>query len=168
MRILDFAWSTIAICIPTYILIGSLSTDSGMIFWTHLWRRSNSMTGHGLARILGCVGYQPRWTENYRKRVQEEETPTWRPRHKRSYSQERLMMSRYAANGGMPLLSRGPTRETHVADSNQTSIKEGNVQLNAQILLGDLPPRVGPEKPSSPHRPSAATLTFDDRKKSAG
>jgi hypothetical protein len=158
---IDFAWSMIAICIPTYILIGSLSTDSGMIFWTHLWRRSNSMAGHGLARLLSCFGYRPHWTENYRKRVQEEVTPSWRPRHKRSSSQERRMMSRYEANGGMPVISRGPTREKLTDDSNPTSIREGEIRTDVQIPTGTWS---GPEKPQSPHRPSASTVIFDDQK----
>jgi hypothetical protein len=119
------------------------------------------MVGHGLARMLNWFGYRPRWAKNYLKRVVEEETPAWRPRHKRSPSLERHMRSRVETNGGMPMLSRGPTKEKSTDDSNVASLREGNVQIDTQ--MGELSARAMPEKPNSPHRPSASTILFDDR-----
>jgi hypothetical protein len=74
-------------------------------------------------------------------------------------------MSRYEANGGMPLLSRGPTKEKLADDSNQTSVKEGDIRIDTQTPPGTW---AGSEKPISPHRPSASTIIFDDIKKSSG
>jgi hypothetical protein len=122
------------------------------------------MAGHGLARVLKNFGYRPDWAENYRKKSKEDETPRWRPRNKRSSSQERRMEARIEANGGMPLLSRGPTREMSVDELKYGS--ESNIQLSTQGLQDDAVG--GSEKPGSPHRPSASTITFVERKTSQG
>ncbi|KAF1984063.1 hypothetical protein K402DRAFT_359858 [Aulographum hederae CBS 113979] len=100
-----FAYTLVAICIPTYILIGSLNTDSGMKFWTTKSRYFWSSSGHGLAKALNAVGYQPKWARNYHKMHEEDAHPSWKPRHRRSGSLERKMISRFETNGGMPVFS---------------------------------------------------------------
>ena len=64
-----FGVVTLAICLPTYMLIGSLNTTSGFAFWTrkiHLpftfefWKRL-------LAYCFGVFGLKPEWTSRYQK-----------------------------------------------------------------------------------------------------
>ena len=56
---INFGIVTLVVCVPTYMLIGSLNTGSGFEFWTRLftrdfWRRN-------LALISGLLGYKQDW-----------------------------------------------------------------------------------------------------------
>ena len=58
-----FAWATVAVCVPTYLLIGSLNTESGLRWWTKQTRAFFGGLGNGLERFLGWFGLHPSWTE---------------------------------------------------------------------------------------------------------
>ena len=60
-----FGIVTVAICVPTYILIGSLNTDGGLQLWsrgTH-WLRYHAL--YTMARTFHFFGFKPRWTLEY-------------------------------------------------------------------------------------------------------
>ena len=57
-----FGIVTAIICLPTYTLIGSLNTTSGLQFWTHKTRTFFTWIGMWLAKLLALVGYKPSWT----------------------------------------------------------------------------------------------------------
>lgn len=60
-----FGIVTAIICLPTYMLIGSLNTTSGLQFWTHKTRTFFTWIGMWLARLLALVGYKPSWTRKH-------------------------------------------------------------------------------------------------------
>ena len=60
-----FGVVTAIICLPTYMLIGSLNTTSGLQFWTRKTRTFFTWIGMWLARLLALVGYQPSWTHKH-------------------------------------------------------------------------------------------------------
>ena len=60
-----FGIVTAIICLPTYMLIGSLNTTSGLQFWTYKTRSFFTWIGMWLARLLGLVGYKPSWTQKH-------------------------------------------------------------------------------------------------------
>lgn len=53
------------ICLPTYMLIGSLNTTSGLVFWTHKTRAFFTWVGKWLAKFLAFFGYRPSWTHKH-------------------------------------------------------------------------------------------------------
>ncbi len=55
----------VVICVPTYILIGSLNTEGGLQFWSGGTRWLHYHSSYTLARTLGTFGYKPRWTSRY-------------------------------------------------------------------------------------------------------
>lgn len=119
-----FAYSTIAICIPTYLLIGSLNTESGMQWWSRQvkrWSGSLSSLGHAFAWCLALFGYRPKWTRSYHERKQIEKStsqpnfndPNWapkavRPRRPRHMSNDLPHRDTFK---GMPMLSNQSTAE---------------------------------------------------------
>lgn len=58
-----FGIVTIVICLPTYMLIGSLNTDKGFEFWTHKIHTffARKFWIHLLAYSLSMVGIKPTW-----------------------------------------------------------------------------------------------------------
>lgn len=60
-----FGIITLVICLPTYMLIGSLGSESGFQFWKkHLGLLFSSKFYRGnLAQISSVVGYKPDWLE---------------------------------------------------------------------------------------------------------
>ena len=60
-----FGIVTAIICLPTYMLIGSLNTTSGLQFWTHKTRTFFTWVGMWLASVLALVGYEPSWTHKH-------------------------------------------------------------------------------------------------------
>lgn len=54
-----FGIVTVVICVPTYMLIGSLNTGSGFEFWMKLFTRN--FWKQKLALLCGIFGYKPNW-----------------------------------------------------------------------------------------------------------
>ena len=63
-----FGIVTTIICLPTYMLIGSLNTTSGLQFWRQQTHNSFGYIGYGIALVLSMLGYKPHWSEKYRNR----------------------------------------------------------------------------------------------------
>lgn len=55
----------VVICVPTYILIGSLNTDGGLLFWSRQAERVRCHVSYALALTLGIVGFKSRWTTRH-------------------------------------------------------------------------------------------------------
>jgi len=91
------------ICLPTYTLIGSLNTTSGLHFWTHKTRITFHAFGKWLARCLTFLHYKPQWSHKYHGIQHSEEPAAARPRKLRSQSAADAM----AARGGFGPLSPG-------------------------------------------------------------
>ena len=53
------------ICVPTYTLIGSLNTTSGLQFWRDQTHNFFNYIAHGIAILLSVVGYKPNWTNKF-------------------------------------------------------------------------------------------------------
>ena len=60
-----FGIVTVVICVPTYMLIGSLNTGSGFEFWTRLFTRN--FWKQKLAYLYGVFGYEPNWAPEAHK-----------------------------------------------------------------------------------------------------
>lgn len=60
-----FGIVTVLICVPTYMLIGSLNTGSGFEFWTKLFTRNFWKQKFGL--VCGVFGYKPNWAPEANK-----------------------------------------------------------------------------------------------------
>lgn len=93
------------ICLPTYTLIGSLNTTSGLHFWTHKTRNGFHASGKWLARCLTFLHYKPRWLHRYHGIQHSEELAATRPRKLRSQSAADAMAAR--GNFG-PMSPGGP------------------------------------------------------------
>ncbi len=52
----------LAICIPTYILIGSLNTESGLRLWSKQTKWLRDHTLYTIVLTLRIFGFKPRWT----------------------------------------------------------------------------------------------------------
>lgn len=52
-------------CIPTYFLIGSLNTTSGLQFWSSKTNRLLTWIGHSFAAFVALFGLKPKWTQAY-------------------------------------------------------------------------------------------------------
>lgn len=89
------------ICLPTYTLIGSLNTTSGLHFWTHKTRITFHAFGKWLARCLTFLHYKPSWSHKYHGIQHSEEPAAARPRKLRSQSAADAM----AARGGFGPMS---------------------------------------------------------------
>ncbi|KAL8690958.1 MAG: hypothetical protein Q9218_003716 [Villophora microphyllina] len=59
-----FGIVTAVICLPTYMLIGSLNTTSGVHFWRTKTKQFFSLTGRMFANLFALFGYRPQWA-NY-------------------------------------------------------------------------------------------------------
>ena len=59
----DFGIVTAAVCLPTYMLIGSLNTYSGVQFWRQKTRQFFHAVSAFFARIFAVFGYQPEWAK---------------------------------------------------------------------------------------------------------
>lgn len=73
-----FGIVTLAVCLPTYMLIGSLNTESGFEFWTqkiHMFFTRNFWK-HVLANCLSLIGFKPLWAMKYQMRP-ESSKGTW-------------------------------------------------------------------------------------------
>ena len=55
----------VVICVPTYILIASLNTEGGLIFWSKQTKGLHYHASYTLALVLGIIGFKPRWTSKY-------------------------------------------------------------------------------------------------------
>ena len=101
-----FGITTAIICLPTYMLIGSLNTTSGLHFWTHKTRAFFHAIGKWLALTLAFLHYKPGWTYEYHNVEDVDAKPAVRPRQPRSQSAAEGM----AARGGFgPLSPGGPS-----------------------------------------------------------
>lgn len=59
----------VIICVPTYMLIGSLNTTSGLKFWSHKTNVFFSQIGHLFAATFARLGYKPKWTHVYQAKL---------------------------------------------------------------------------------------------------
>jgi len=99
----DFGIVLAIICLPTYTLIGSLNTTSGLHFWTHKTRITLHAIGKWLAHCLTFLHYKPRWSHKYHGIHHLEQPAAARPRKLRSQSAADAM----AARGGFGPMSPG-------------------------------------------------------------
>lgn len=60
-----FGIALVTICVPTYMLIGSLNTTSGLQFWSTKTNNVLTSTGHSFSAFLAFFGYKPKWTYAY-------------------------------------------------------------------------------------------------------
>ena len=60
---IHFGIVTAVICVPTYMLIGSLNTGSGFKFWTRLF--TGAFWKHKLAILCQKWGYKAAWAQRY-------------------------------------------------------------------------------------------------------
>ena len=65
-----FGIVTLAVCLPTYILIASLNTQSGFAFWTEKIHEffTRNFWKHVLASCLRLLGIQSKWSLRYQTR----------------------------------------------------------------------------------------------------
>lgn len=96
-----FGVVTAVICLPTYMLIGSLNTTSGIHFWRRKTGQFFSFIGRMFAKLFGLFGYTPRWDSN----VVNIDPAIPRPLQYRSQSARDGMLAR----GNVPGLSNSPT-----------------------------------------------------------
>lgn len=95
----DFGIVLVVICIPTYILIGSLNTKGGLQFWLQQTKWLHYRASYSLAWTLGKLGYKPRWTFRYLHGPRDEPAADpipLRPRQARSQSASDGMAARGA------------------------------------------------------------------------
>ena len=64
-----FGIVTVVICVPTYMLIGSLNTGSGFEFWSKLFTRN--FWKHKFALLCDVFGYKPDWAPEVKKSASE-------------------------------------------------------------------------------------------------
>lgn len=97
-----FGITTAIICLPTYMLIGSLNTTKGLHFWTTKTRTFFHNTAKWLAKFLALFNYKPEWTWDYHERKPAAAIPG-QTRKPRSQSATEGM----AARGGFGPMSPG-------------------------------------------------------------
>ncbi|KAL8933134.1 MAG: hypothetical protein Q9216_006511 [Gyalolechia sp. 2 TL-2023] len=119
-----FGIVTTVICLPTYMLIGSLNTTKGIHFWRMKTKQLFSFIGRIFTKLFGFFGYTPRWD-----RDDEQIDPSIpRPLQYRSQSTRDNMLAR----GSIPGLATSPS--TAVVDRRPTispsSPKDSNFQNN--------------------------------------
>ena len=101
-----FAIVTVIICVPTYMLIGSLNTTTGLQFWTTKTRSFFHNAGKWLANILALFHYKPKWARNTSGiKAAAVATAAPKPRKPRSKS----ALEGMAARGGFGPTSPGGT-----------------------------------------------------------
>lgn len=102
-----FAITTLAICVPTYILIGTLTWQSGLKWWRNKPRTMYIWVALQIAMLFN----RTRWAQALqKKRSEEQDDPlAARPRQVRSQSTEMAMLSRDVL-ADMPLISPQPTK----------------------------------------------------------
>lgn len=61
----SFGIVLVVICVPTYIIIGSLNTESGLSFWSEQTKRLHRYASYSLAGVLGFFVFEPGWTFKY-------------------------------------------------------------------------------------------------------
>ena len=64
-----FGIVTVVICVPTYMLIGSLNTGSGFEFWSTLFTRN--FWKHQVGLLCSIFGYKPDWAPELHKTTSE-------------------------------------------------------------------------------------------------
>lgn len=100
-----FAIVTVIICVPTYMLIGSLNTTTGLQFWTTKTRSFFHNVGKWLANFLAFFHYKPKWARDHYeiKPATAAEAGAGKPRKPRSKS----ALEGMAARGGFGPMSPG-------------------------------------------------------------
>lgn len=58
-------------CVPTYMLIGSLNTTSGLQFWSSKTNHLLTWIGHSFAALLAQFGFKPKWTHAYHTKMKD-------------------------------------------------------------------------------------------------
>lgn len=56
-------------CVPTYMLIGSLNTTSGLQFWSSKTNQFLTWIGNSFAAFLALFGFKPKWTNAYHAKL---------------------------------------------------------------------------------------------------
>ena len=110
-----FAISTVCICVPCYLLIGSLNTQSGIDWWERHSRRFFHLLGRSLACILALLNYHPIWARKYdanREQARSEYQRRHRPIAYRSQSADQYALHARSTFNGMPQLSPRRTDDT--------------------------------------------------------
>lgn len=91
-----FAWSQIAICLPTYLLLIHINTDAGLAWWTTTTITSWHRVCVAIAKATeALLGHPTRWTASYLapEIVIDNRAPPGRQRHNRSLSTTSMDMA---------------------------------------------------------------------------
>ncbi|KAI9725128.1 MAG: hypothetical protein M1828_003470 [Chrysothrix sp. TS-e1954] len=108
-----FAYSTIAICVPTYLLIGTLNTEAGLAWWQGHLRIIWGAILAALICVLTSLHINPAWAKpkDTKQEMDDNQKLAMRPRKRRSTSAEGNMLTRRTTNAGMPVLSPRETMD---------------------------------------------------------
>ncbi|KAL8834747.1 MAG: hypothetical protein Q9170_003624 [Blastenia crenularia] len=124
-----FGVVTAVICLPTYMLIGSLNTNSGIHFWRRKTKQFFALIGRVFKRLFAFFGYVPQWDNS----GLHHDPSMPKPLQYRSQSAREGMMAR----GNIPALSSSPT--TPVVNRrptlSPTGTKQGSSQNNLPRML---------------------------------
>ena len=132
-----FGIVTAVICLPTYMLIGSLNTTSGIQFWRMKTKQLFSLIGRMFANLLALFGYGPA------PQAQPDYTSI-KPLQQRSQSAREGM----AARGNLPGVPMSPTNGVNY--SRRPTLEPAGGKDSASNLPRNLT--------------SATTVRFDDEK----
>jgi len=143
-----FAWSLIAICLPTYLLLIHINTDAGLAWWTATTSASWYRLCIAIAKAIeALLGRRTRWTADYLapEIIIDNRAPPGRQRHNRTFSTTSMDMAlRTRAASTTAALQSPPMSRTVTAESRQI-------------------------RPESPRSPSSPGVTFHlDHVMSAG
>lgn len=137
-----FGIVTTVICLPTYMLIGSLNTNKGVHFWRNKTSQFFAFVGRIITKLFGLFGYTPRWVRN----DAQIDPSVPRPLQYRSQSTQDGMLAR----SNIPALPTSSS--TAVVDRRPTltpsGVKESSSQNNLPRLLN-----------------TTSTVRFEDEKK---
>lgn len=131
-------------CIPTYFLIGSLNTTSGLQFWSSKTNRLLTWIGHSFAAFVALFGLKPKWTQAYHTKRNERPIPDFGaapPRKFRSLSASEGMAARGGDVSATPTgantsaLSAAPTLERQhlTVPTNATVRFEGDKKSSSEL-----------------------------------
>ncbi|KAI4120362.1 MAG: hypothetical protein LQ338_007071 [Usnochroma carphineum] len=140
-----FGIVTAVICIPTYMLIGSLNTTSGVEFWRGKTRQFFSFIGGMITNFFLYFGYTPEWAQQ--PSIPQPGPSAVRPLQTRSQSAREGLIAR----GNIPGVVTSPTTPTTAFNRRPTLSPSSTRQYSSQNNL----PRM---------LTHASTVRFDDEK----
>ncbi|KAL8725277.1 MAG: hypothetical protein Q9181_006477 [Wetmoreana brouardii] len=135
-----FGIVTAVVCLPTYMLIGSLNTTSGVHFWRSKTKQFFAFIGRMLTNLFALFGYTPEWAN----KPKTHDYTVIRPLQHRSQSAREGMAARGNTPGPLSSATTFPYRRPTLSP---TGTGQGSSQNNLPRMLN-----------------SATTVHFDDEK----